>query len=233
MTRVTDQPGIVVHTRPYRESSLLLSILTLDHGLVTLVGRGVRGGRRGRALQPFTELRLGWSGRSSLGTLAGFEVVEQHWFQGNTLASAFYLTELITRLLDERESHPRLFAGVRWALDEMERGPPFVLRSFEKLLLEELGYGLDFERDVDGNPLQAGRDYRLVPDQGFSVLREGLPDDRATGNGVDGALLIEMGKGEFSDIHVRRAAKRVFGESLAGHLGPRPLLSRQLLVGQG
>ena len=109
MTRVTDQPGIVVHTRPYRESSLLVSVLTLDHGLVSLVGRGVRGGRRGRALQPFTELRLGWSGRSSLGTLAGFEVEKQHWFQGNTLASAFYLTELIIRLLDEREPHPRLF----------------------------------------------------------------------------------------------------------------------------
>ena len=138
MTRVTDQPGIVVHTRPYRESSLLLSVLTLDHGLVTLVGRGVRGGRRGRALQPFTALRLGWSGRSSLGTLAGFEVEKQHWFQGNALASAFYLTELITRLLDEREPHSRLFAGVRWALEEMDRGPSFVLRSFEKLLLEEL-----------------------------------------------------------------------------------------------
>ena len=152
MTRVTDQPGIIVHTRPYRESSVLLSVLTLDHGLNTLVGRGVRGGRRGRSLQPFTELRLGRSGRGSLGTLAGFEVENQHWFRGDALASAFYLTELITRLLDEREPHPRLFAGLRWALEEMGQGEALVLRSFEKLLLEELGYGLDFERDIDGQP---------------------------------------------------------------------------------
>ena len=226
MTRVTDQPGIIVHTRPYRESSVLLSVLTLNHGLITLVGRGVRGGRRGRALQPFTELRLGWSGRSSLGTLAGFEVENQHWFQGNALASAFYLTELITRLLDEREPHPRLFAGLRWALEEMGQGPAFVLRSFEKLLLEELGYGLDFERDIDGQPLQAGKFYRLVPDQGFSLQRR--PDE----SGVDGDLLIRMGNEEFSDAGVRRAARRVFADSLATHLGPRPLLSRQLLLGQ-
>lgn len=226
-TRVTDQPGIVVHTRPYRESSLLLSVLTLDHGLVSLVGRGVRGGRRGRALQPFAELRLGWSGRSSLGTLAGFELEAQHWFQGNALASAFYLTELITRLVGEREPHPRLFAGLRWAFAELNSSPSLVLRNFEKLLLEELGYGLDFERDMDGNPLQHGRRYRLVPDQGFALLSEN------GGTGVDGALLIAMGKDEFADGAVRRAAKSLFAEALAAHLGPRPLLSRQLLVGQG
>ena len=226
MTRVTDQPGIIVHTRPYRESSVLLSLLTVDHGLITLVGRGVRGGRRGRSLQPFTELRLGWSGRSALGTLAGFEVVKQHWFQGNALASAFYLTELVTRLLDEREPHPRLFAGLRWALEEMDQGAAFVLRSFEKLLLEELGYGLDFERDVAGEPLQEKSTYRLLPDQGFSLSSQ--EDER----GIEGALLIRMGKEDFSDARVRRAARRVFAESLARHLGPRPLLSRQLLVGQ-
>ena len=216
-----------MHTRPYRESSLLLSILTLDHGLISLVGRGVRGGRRGRALQPFTELRLGWSGRSSLCTLSGFEVEKQHWFQGNSLASAFYLTELIIRLLDEREPHPRLFAGVRWALAEMMSGPSFVLRSFEKLLLEELGYGLDFERDLEGEPLQSGRYYRLLPDQGFQLMRDNAPD----GSGWPGNLLIKMGEGEFSDSAVRRAARQVFAESLARHLGPKPLLSRQLLVG--
>ncbi len=218
-----------MHTRPYRESSLLISLLTLDHGLVTLVARGVRGSQRGRALQPFTELRLGWSGRSSLGTLTGFEVEKQHWFQGNALASAFYLTELITRLLDEREPHARLFAGVRWAFEEMDQGPSFVLRSFEKLLLEELGYGLDFAQDVDGNRLQPGRYYRLVPDQGFSLLPEADPGD----NGVEGGLLIHMGKGDFSDVRVRRAAKTIFAHSLRGHLGPRPLLSRQLLFGHG
>jgi DNA repair protein RecO (recombination protein O) len=219
---VIEQPGIVLHTRPYRESSLLLTLLTRDHGVVSLVGRGVRGGKRGRALQPFTLLRLGWSGRSSLGTLAGFETEEQFWFQGNTLASAFYLTELIIRLLEEREPHPRLFVGLRWALEHLESGPSFVLRRFEKLLLEDLGYGLDFERDLTGSPLVQGRTYRLVPDHGFEAGDEG----------VDGALLLAMGRDDFSDRAVRRAARGLFAEALAAHLGPRPLISRSLLVGQ-
>lgn len=223
MTRVSDQPGIVLHTRPYRETSMILSVLTLDHGVISLVGRGVRGGRRGQSLQPFAILRLGWTGRSTLGTLSGFEVEQHYWFRGNRLASAFYLTELITRLLGEREPHPRLFAGLKWALESMDSGPSRVLRSFEKLLLEELGYGLDFERDVDGLALQAGTSYRLVPDQGFLV----------DPGGYDGAALLGIGREAFDDRQVRQAAKRVFAEALAIHLGPRPLLSRRLLVSSG
>jgi len=222
MTRVIDQPGIILHTRPYRESSLLLTLLTLDHGVVSLVARGVRGGKRGRSLQAFSILKLGWSGRSSLGTLTGFEADQQFWFQGNALASAFYLTELLTRLMQEREPHPRLFVGLRWALEHLETGPSQVLRRFEKLLLEELGYGIDFERDLNGNPLLPGHHYRLVPDHGFELSREG----------VDGALLLKMGQEDFTERAVRGAARAVFAEALGAHLGPRPLHSRALLVHQ-
>jgi DNA repair protein RecO (recombination protein O) len=222
MTRVIDQPGIVLHTRPYRESSLLLTLLTLDHGVVSLVARGVRGGKRGRALQAFSFLKLGWSGRGTLGTLAGFETEQQFWFQGNALASAFYLTELLIRLMQEREPHPRLFVGLRWALEHLDTGPSQVLRRFEKLLLEELGYGIDFERDLKGKPLLPGHHYHLLPDHGFELAEDG----------VDGALLLKMGQEDFADRAVRRAARGVFAAALAAHLGPRPLHSRALLVNQ-
>ena len=223
MTRVADQPGIVLHTRPYRESSLILSVLTLDFGVVSLIAKGVRGKRTGRSLQPFTVLRLGWTGRSNLVTLGGFEVEKQFWFQGNKLASAFYLAELTTRLLGEREAHPRLYVGLQWALNSLDSSPSRILRSFEKLLLEELGYGLDFKRDVDGESLMEGTAYRLVHDRGFIK-------DAA---GIDGSLLQAIGNESFDSPDVRNAAKRVLGEALATHLGPRPLLSRRLLVSSG
>jgi DNA repair protein RecO (recombination protein O) len=220
MTRVVDEPGIVLHSRPYRENSLIVTVFTMTEGRVSMVAKGVRGGRRGRALQPFTVARLGWSGRTSLGTLTGFEPEAQYWYQGNVLACAFYLAELLVRLVAEREPHPRLYAGLAWSLEHLDRRPTAVLRSFEKLLLEELGYGLDFGRDVNGELIAEDRRYRLVVDEGF------FPEER----GVSGAALQAIAEDDYASESVRQAAKSIFREALAHHLGPRPLTSRQLLV---
>jgi DNA repair protein RecO (recombination protein O) len=220
MTRIADEPCIVLHTRAYRESSLLVSVLSLNHGLVTMVAKGVRGGRRGRALQPFTAARVGWTGRSSLATLTGFEALRQHWFHGEVLACAFYLTELLNRLLGEREAHPRLYAGLEWALETLERDQVLALRSFEKLLLEELGYGLDFQLDVDGRPIEVDSRYRLIADRGFARSKDGY----------SGADLLRIGSEDFDGRKVRSTARALFRAALAPHLGPKPLLSRQMLV---
>ena len=221
-TRVVDEPAIVLHTRPYRETSLIISVLTLNHGRVSLVGRGIRG-RRGRSIQPFSMVRIGWSGRTSLGTMTGCEAERQYWFGGASLASAFYLAELVTRLVAEREAHPRLYAALAWAYEHLEHRPAVVLRSFEKILLEDLGYGLDFEQDVDGEALLPDRHYRLLPDRGFEPASDGYPGD----------VLVRIGKGAFHERDVRRAARRLFGEALAVHLGPKPLVSRRLLMRTG
>jgi DNA repair protein RecO (recombination protein O) len=219
-TRVTDEPGVILHTRPYRENSLIVTAFTLNHGRVSFVARGVRGGRRGRSIQPFTVARIGWSGRTALGTMTGFESVTTYWYRGNVLACAFYLAELLVRLVAEREAHPRLYAGLVWSLAEMAGRPTVVLRNFEKLLLEEMGYAVDFERDVDGASIRDDANYRLVEDLGF----------REAERGVSGSVLKAIAADDFTDEKVRRAARSIFAESLARHLGPRPLMSRKLLV---
>ena len=164
----------------------------------------MRGGRRGRSLQPFAFLRIGWTGRSTLGTLTSFEVDEQYWLKGRALASAFYLAELMMRLVSERESHPRLFAGLKWAFENMEQDLEPVLRSFEKLLLEDLGYGLDFTRDTEGDPMDDSSWYTMDPERGFSVVAGDV------GAGYPGSALSAIAREEFADPVVRKQAKRIF-----------------------
>ena len=96
------------------------------------------------------------------------------------------------------------------------------LRQFEKLLLDELGYGYDFTRDAaSGAAIDAAGRYRLEAEAGFvkTAANEGCP----------GRTLIDIARGDYSDPETRKVARRLFRDALAAHLGPAPLVSRRLL----
>jgi DNA repair protein RecO (recombination protein O) len=226
MTRVNDEPCIVLHTRPFRESSLIVSGLSLDHGRIALMARGVRKNRRGRLLQPLNCLRISYAGRSAMQNLNSFEVQLQPTLHGVALASGLYLAELTTRLVAERESHPKLFAGLYWALENLSSDVEAVLRQFEKLLLDELGYGLDFVHDAQtALPVSAQQNYQFDPSIGFVASN--------SERGYPGEVLQAIDRGDYSTPRNRALAKRIFRQALSEHLGSKPLLSRKLLYSPG
>jgi DNA repair protein RecO (recombination protein O) len=228
MTRVSDEPGLVLHSRAYRETSAIVTLLTPHHGRLAVVARGVRGGKRGNVLQPFNLVRASWSGRSALGTLTACELARHAWLSGNALASGFYVLELLNRLLAEHEGVPDVFAGACWTLQQLEtveQHPLDVtLRRFEKLLLESLGYGVDFQRDADtGAAIDPGARYLLRLDQGFVATR-------AEAGGYPGERLLEIAADDYRARETRLAARKIFRQILRPMLGPRPLASRRLLT---
>ena len=100
-----------------------------------------------------------------------------------------------------------------------------VLRSFEKRLLQELGYGLDFARDASsGAVLVAHDNYLLDLESGFVAIGDGHGNEAYTG-----AVLLDIGAEDFDSAATRRAAKEIFRRALTSHLGPKPLTSRRLL----
>lgn len=227
MTRVEGEPALVLHARPYRESSAIVSLLTAAHGRVPVVARGIRSSKRGNLLQPFNRVRVSFSGRGNLYTLTGCELVRHTWLTGNALAGGFYVLELITRLLPEREIAAGIFTSACWALEHLESGQvpvDVVLRVFEKTLLEELGYGLDFSTDAEsGDPIQPDRHYALHPESGFvATLVEG--------RGYPGAVLTEIAGSAYRERATRVAARRIFRQALRPLLGDRPLASRRLIT---
>lgn len=227
MTRVNGEQALVLHARPYRETSAIVSLMTAAHGRVAVVARGVRGSRRGNVLQPFNRVCASWTGRGSLYTLTGCELVRHAWLSGNPLAAGFYVLELITRLLPEHEAMPAVFVAACWALERLEsndQAVDLVLREFEKLLLEELGYGLDFTRDADsGELVRPDARYALHPDSGF-VLSPG------EGRGFTGRALLDIAASSYDSRESRLAAKKIFRAALRPLLGSRPLASRRLLT---
>ena len=229
VSRIQDEQAIVLHTRAYRESSLIVQFLTASHGRIAAVARGARRvgrNRGGTGLQPFYQGLLSCSGRGALVSLNRFDLAEARWFTGNRLASAYYMAELVVRLTREWESAPRLFGGVEWAMGALAEvdgveGTESCLRQFEKLLLEELGYGLDFGRDAaTGEGIDEAAWYGVSPESGFIAGPEG--------EGYPGTALKAIDAGCFEAAATRRFAKRIFRTLLADHLGPAPLMSRRL-----
>lgn len=217
-------PAFVLHRYPYRDSSLLIEAFTAEHGRVGLVARGVRrpASRTRALLQPLQPLLIGWAGRAELVTLTQAESAGAPIeLAGERLMSAFYVNELVLRLLARRDPHAALFGVYGDTLHGLRAAssPAAVLRVFEKRVLEALGYGLDFAVEADGvTPVSESRRYRVDPQAGP------VPDI----NGVGGSCLLQLAA-ERLELAELADARRVLAAALAPHLGSRPLKTPALL----
>jgi DNA repair protein RecO (recombination protein O) len=106
--------GYVLHTYPYRETSLILQVWTEKHGRLGLVAKGARRPKSASrsVLVPFQPLVLDWFGRGELRTLKTAEPAEPATpLGGQSLLSAFYLNELLLKLTTRDDPHEGLFAA--------------------------------------------------------------------------------------------------------------------------
>ena len=229
MIRVQDQPAFVLHQRPYRETSMLLEVMTRDQGRVGLIARGMRSARPRHArglLSPFVALRLGYSGRGELLTLTGAEPAgAPTLLVGRTLMSGLYVNELLVRLLQRHDPHPELLGRYALLLEELAGGaePGWALRRFERDLLDAMGVGLPWDSTAEGEACEPGQRYRLDAETGP------LPASQQLADSVSGAALLALaadrqpGPTELGEL--RRGLRRV----LQSHLGATPLRSWGLL----
>src|SRR5690606_7951745 len=224
-------PAYVLHSRPYRDSSALVDLLTLHQGLQRVVWRGARGQRRKLAPQPFVPLLVGMIGRSELKTLTQAEVAGGFaLLQGELLFSGLYLNELLVRLLRPGDAQPLLFAGYQQALEQLAQGATVepILRRFEWQLLDILGYGFSLTEDANGRPIDAQQRYVWHATDGLPLLAAALLSD----GGLPGSALLAMAADDWQQTNTLRAAKRLMRQALGAHLGDRPLVSRQLFIRQ-
>jgi DNA repair protein RecO (recombination protein O) len=218
--RLSLQPAFVLHRRPYRDTSLLLEILSDEHGRVGLVARGARRqrSRLTALLQSFTPLLVSWSGNGDLATLTGAEASAPPLpIAPARVFSGWYVNELLLKLLRRHDPHPALFIAYRQVLERLASTEPeaVALRLFEHHLLREIGYGLQLETEaLSDRPIVAERHYCYVLDQGP------LPAP-ATGIPVAGHSLLALRQERFPDTVALQEVKRLLQAALAIHLsGP-------------
>lgn len=231
--------GYVLHSRPYRETSVIVDLFTRDHGRISVVFRGVKSSKgktsKGRLLQPFQPLSFLWAGERELKTGRDFELDGAAcYLTGNLLYSALYLNELLQRLLFKEDPHPELYEVYCQSLRELQElqqqdmaAVEVVLRRFEWHLLADLGYEITLERDSDYRPIDPALNYRYDADAGFLAVPRKI-DPGYQQSCFKGSELLAMAEQHWEQPDIRSAAKRLMRLALAPHLGDKPLKSREL-----
>lgn len=229
--RVSYQPGFVLHSYPYKETSQIVEVFSRDYGRIAVMAKGAKRPHsklRG-ILQTFQPLALGWVGKGEMRTLTDAE-----WIGGllplerSALLCGFYLNELLVKLLARDDPYPSLFDNYVSALNHLahEEPPPIVLRKFERALMKETGVaGNLVQCTQSGSAVEQEKMYVVDPERGPrpAVLADHWPR-------VSGKTLLDMEQENYADVNTQMQSKFLMRFLLAYQLGGVPLNTRQILI---
>ena len=229
--RTEREPAFVLHSYPYKETSLIVEAFTRHRGRVGLLARGARRPRsaiRGTLLA-FYPLRLSWSASAELGTLLAAEWSGgQPALAGMGLMCGFYLNELLLKLLPREDAHEALFDAYAESVARLaaREDHASVLRAFERRLLTELGYAPLLERDAgSGLPVQPAWRYAYEPERG-PLAANGAATQANT---VSGQTLLDMARDDYTRSETRDEARHLMRWLIAARLPGQALHTREVL----
>ncbi len=237
--------GYVLHSYPYRETSLILQAWTEKHGRMGLVAKGARRPKSpARAvLVPFQPLSLDWFGRGELRTLKTAEPSAPATpLGGQALLSAFYLNELLLKLTTRDDPHEGLFAAYDTAITQLRAltraaragNEPIlsvepVLRRFELRMLQELGYAVELAREAGTHaPIVAEREYLYVLERGPIPAPSG-GETPANAVKLRGLTLLDLNRGRLEDAATLAQAKSLMRLLINHSLNGQELATRTMV----
>ncbi len=140
--------ALLLRATPYRDSDLVVDLLTAEHGRLAAIARGARKSRRrfGGVLDYFNLLHVEMSrGRGGLGSLGSVELLGS-WDVLRADVDAYcagsHLLDLARLGTREGDAAPELFRLLLGGLDALQRGahPASLARVFQVQALARLGY---------------------------------------------------------------------------------------------
>ncbi len=231
-SKVDGQPAYVLHSIPFRETSLIVEIFSRDFGRLALLARGARRPRsaiRG-LLMAFQPLEIGWAGKGEVLNLMKAEWQGgQPLLAGHALFCGYYLNELLMHLLPREDAHEKLFRCYAEMLARLGAAPngkvdEADLRRFEKALLQELGYGLTLSHDSSGQAILSDAHYAYRMEEGPVRLEHA----EASSQAIRGRTLLDIDDEDFSNPRSRVEAKQLMRTLMSYYLAGKELETRKI-----
>lgn len=140
--------GVVLRHVDYGEADRIITLLTVDNGLMKAFARSARKSvkRFGASIEPYTKATIHWTpGRGDLLSLQSAELLTARLGlrqDFKSLALSGYAVELVEMLVDEGEPCPRVYELINGFLDFLDNGGDQDTGRvlFELRLVSTLGY---------------------------------------------------------------------------------------------
>lgn len=232
--RVANEPAFVLHSIPYKETSLILDVFTRQYGRIALIAKGAKRPHSSLrpVLQQFQPLHVHFTGRNELRTLTKSE-----WLggvvplSGDALLCGFYLNELIVKFLAREDAHETLFDDYHQTIEQLSLNPGSVektLRPFEIRLLQETGYcaSLDICQET-GAELDPDEEYVYQPELG---VRPASPADPMHWPVLKGQHFTNLARFDLENAETLSQSKALMRFLLSLHLQDQVLMTRQILI---
>lgn len=229
-TKQENEIVYVLHTYPFKETSLIVEIFSKVHGRISIVAKGARRPRslvRGM-LQSFQSLQATWSGQGEMKTLHSIDWCDALLqIEGDALICGFYINELLMRLLPKEDPHEKLFDFYHQTMEllSMKNHLSVTLRRFELKLLQELGYELPLVNDENGEPIKPNKIYNYEVAYGPSETK-----NSSEGVSLIGKTLIDMAGDDYKDPTTEMQSKQLMRYLISHYIGEKPLNSKKLFL---
>lgn len=130
--------GIIIKRTNLGETDRIVTILTDNHGLIRVVAKGVRKtlSKLAGHMEPFCVTDLLIAEGRNLDVVTGAVVKKCHLNLRNSLErtqTAYYLAEIVDRMLAERDPHEDIFELLDETLEHLNSEPPKLLTSYFEL----------------------------------------------------------------------------------------------------
>lgn len=221
------QPAYILQSKKYRETSLILDVLTRDFGIVSLLAKGVRTKKSKTAglLLSFSALKFSYIGENELKTLTYVELDSSNIkLSGISLYSGFYINELLIHFLHKYDPHPEAFYEYQQCLlhltqtDNIEQ----ILRFFELNLMDIVGYGVQLTIDSTTEiTVNVEKNYYYMGEIGMVESNDGY---------VTGATLLDMAARKPMSKQGLFESKQLMRRIIDFHLQNKQLKSRAVLA---
>ena len=174
MSQSNNDNCFLLHQRSYGETSIIADVFTQKSGKISFIAKGAKKPKSKffGYLVPFQKLKITYSGRSELKTLTSIDrdLASNSSTFSKVSYSLLYINELLMKLLPKDAKHEELFVLYDEFLKKINKNYnlEISLRHFELDLLDMLGYGFDYDSEIDSNePIEAELSYVFVSERGF------------------------------------------------------------------